>query len=110
MSPLPDPGPEPYAWLRPITVVLAGAQALYWLWSLLVALRAFNSHSADGLGMAPAFFATPPFLVATLPALMLGALGLAPRIAFFLALMGAALTPFLFWQVALARFLDAGVL
>ena len=55
--------------LRIAIVALAGAQTVYWLYAVWVA--ATQNPMGDGLDTVPAFFATPPFLLFTAPALVL---------------------------------------
>jgi len=87
------------AGLRVAAFLLASAQAVYWLWTVQLAVR--SGAGADD--MIPVFFATPPFLAVTAPALALSPVGLAPRLAFWLASAGAVLTPLVGWQALLFR-------
>lgn len=92
--------------LRALVLILSLAQTAYWLWAISLAIREWTNPLADGFGVIPAFFATPPFLALSLPALVLSILGLAPRTALALAAAGAVLTPLIVWQAYLAELLD----
>ncbi|MBN9064599.1 MAG: hypothetical protein J0H41_19555 [Rhizobiales bacterium] len=87
--------------LRVAAFLLASAQAVYWLWTVQLVVRSGGGAGPDD--MIPLFFATPPFLAVTAPALALSAVGLAPRLAFWLAATGAVLTPLVGWQALLFR-------
>ena len=92
--------------LRALALILSLAQTAYWLWTMSLAVREWTNPLADGFGVIPAFFATPPFLTLSLPALVLSILGLAPRTALALAAAGGVLTPLIVWQTYLAEILD----
>ena len=83
--------------LRIAIVALAGAQTVYWLYAVWVA--ATQNPVGDGLDTVPAFFTTPPFLLFTAPALLLGLINRGLVAAVFLAGTGMLLTPLVLWQV-----------
>lgn len=103
----PDNAPPGSTRLRLLALALAIPETLYWLWTVSLAIRELGHPNADGFGMIPAFFSTLPFLAVTLPALLLASLGLAPRLALLLAVIGAILTPLIVWQTLFAGFLDS---
>jgi hypothetical protein len=90
--------------LRALVLGLAGAQALYWLYLVIVASKRINDPTADAsVTLMPALLATPPFLLLSLPAAILG---LADRwliLAALLAGLGAIFTPLQVWEHLLGR-------
>ncbi|WP_342359764.1 hypothetical protein [Terrarubrum flagellatum] len=93
--------------LRWVALALSTLQLFYWLWAAGIAIQEMRNPYASGFGMIPLFFATPPFLLLSLPALVLGAIGRAPRTGLALALLGAILTPLIIWQMLLGHLFDA---
>ena len=83
--------------LRIVVVALAGAQTVYWLYTVWIA--ATQNPMGDGMDTIPAFFATPPFILFTAPALLLGLINRGLLAALILALIGLVLTPLVLWQV-----------
>jgi hypothetical protein len=83
--------------LRIMVAALAGAQTVYWLYTVWIA--ATQNPMGDGMDTIPAFFSTPPFILFTAPALLLGLINRALKTAAVLALVGLALTPMVLWQV-----------
>ena len=80
-----------------IVAALAVAQTVYWLYTVWIA--ATQNPMGDGMDTIPAFFATPPFILFTAPALLLGLINRALKTATVFALVGLALTPMVLWQV-----------
>lgn len=74
--------------LRGTTIALALAGATIWGLSIWTGLAVKDALRSDGLQWMAAFFATPPFVLFTLPALVLIALNKAPRTAIALAALG----------------------
>ena len=69
-------------------MVLALAGAAIWGLSIWTGLAVKDAFRSDGLQWMAAFFATPPFVLLTLPALVLTTLNKSPHAAIVLAALG----------------------
>lgn len=94
--------------IRVAVVGLAAAQTIYWLYAVWIA--AVQDPMGDGLDSVPAFMATPPFILFTAPALLLGLINRGLIAAAILAAIGLVLTPLVLWQIlfpeSLGRLMD----
>jgi hypothetical protein len=88
---------------RALVLLLCAAQALFWAWTITIGLSVSDQRTSDGLQWMAAFFATPPFVVLTLPAAALVLLRRALNAALWLALLGAVLVPYIGWSTLIAR-------